>query len=140
MSLSLPSQTTARSRFISDDQSFYLRYDGDWWTIDVVDDRGRRYNDTAKFSNFDLAERFLVWRWGSTMRDVLGARIFGPELYKSGRSTDVVVLPTENEWIFELQSAVGRARLPEPQATIFSHLMLKTVDEIEQMIKNGVAG
>lgn len=125
--------------FMSDDHSFYLREDGNWWTIDVVDDRGRRYNDTARFSTFDLAEKFLIWRWGSTMRDVLGARIFGPELYKSGRSTDVAVLPTENEWIFELQSEVGRARLPEPQATIFSHLMSKPVEEIEQTLTEGVA-
>ena len=125
--------------FTSDDQSFYLRNDDGWWTIDVVNDRGRRYNDTAKFSTFDLAEKFLIWRWGSTMRDVLGAKIFGPALYKSGRSADVVVLPTENEWLFELQSEVGTARLSEPDATIFSHVMSKSVDEIEQMVKEGVA-
>ncbi|KUI34681.1 hypothetical protein AU195_09155 [Mycobacterium sp. IS-1496] len=125
--------------FVSDDESFYLRSDGTWWAIDVVNDRGRRYNDIARFSTFDLAEKFLIWRWGSTMRDVLGAKISGPELYKLGRSADVVVLPTENEWLFELQSEAGTARLSEPQATIFSHLMLKPVDEIEQMVKHGVS-
>ncbi|MGE2736072.1 hypothetical protein [Mycolicibacterium vaccae] len=124
--------------FTSDDQSFYLRDDGDWWAIDVVNDRGQRYNDTAKFSTFDLAQKYLIWRWGSTMRDVLGASIFGPELYKLGRSADVVVVPTENEWLFELQSEAGRARLSEPDATIFSHLMSKSVHEIEQMIEAGV--
>lgn len=25
--------------FTSDDHSFYLRHDDEWWTIDVVDDR-----------------------------------------------------------------------------------------------------
>ncbi|WP_193044295.1 hypothetical protein [Mycolicibacterium baixiangningiae] len=125
--------------FTSDDHSFYLRHDGDWWTIDVIDDRGRRYDGTAAFSTFDLAEKFLIWRWGSTMRNVLGAPIFGPELYKLGRSTDVAVLTTENEWIFEIQSEVGSARLPEPQATIFSHLMLKPVDELEQIFQGGAS-
>lgn len=73
------------------------------------------------------------------MRDVLGAKIFGPELYALGRSADVVVLPTENEWLFELRSDAGRARLSEPDATIFSHLISKSVDEIEQMVKEGIA-
>jgi hypothetical protein len=124
--------------FLSDDQSFYLRKDDGWWTLDVINDRGARYNDVARFSTFDLAEKFLIWRWGSTMRDVLGARIFGPELYALGRSSDVVVVPTENEWLFELQSDAGSVRLSEPAATIFSHLMSKSADEIEQMIE-GVA-
>ena len=44
--------------FTSDDQSFYLRNDNGWWAIDVVNDRGRRYNDIAKFSSFNLAEKF----------------------------------------------------------------------------------
>jgi hypothetical protein len=125
--------------FTSDDQSFYLRKDDGWWAVDVVNDRGRRYNDIAKFSTFELAEVFLIWRWGSTMRDVLGLAILGPELYALGRSADVVVLPTETEWLFELQSQAGRARLAEPDATIFSHLMSKSADELEQMVREGIA-
>jgi hypothetical protein len=125
--------------FTSADQSFYLRTDDGWWTIDVVNDRGRRYNDTAKFSTYELAEKFLIWRWGSMMRDVLGAEISGPELYKLGRSTDVAALSTENEWLFELHSDVGIARLAEPYATIFSHLMSKSVNEIERMVEEGGA-
>lgn len=73
------------------------------------------------------------------MRDVLGAKIFGPELYALGRSVNVVVLPTENEWLFELQSEAGSARLSEPDATIFSHLMSKSADEIERMAGEGIA-
>ena len=72
------------------------------------------------------------------MRDVLGTRTFGPELYKLGRSAHVIVVPTESQWLFELQSEAGKARLSEPDATIFSHLMSKPLDEIEQMIKVGV--
>ncbi len=125
--------------FTSDDQSFYLRNEHGWWAIDVVNERGRRYNDIAKFSSFNLAEKFLIWRWGSTMRDVLGAKLFGPQLYALGHSSDVVVRPTENEWLFELQSELGSARLSEPDATIFSHLMLKSAEEIEQMLEEGIA-
>lgn len=73
------------------------------------------------------------------MRDVLSAKVFGPELYALGRNADVVVLSTENEWLFELQSDAGRARLSEPDATIFSHLMSKSADELEQMVEEGVA-
>lgn len=125
--------------FTSDDQSFYLRNDNGWWVIDVVNDRGRRYNDIAKFSSFNLAEKFLIWRWGSTMRDVLGAKILGPQLYALGHSGDVVVRPSDREWFFELQSEVGNAQLPEPDATIFSHVMLKSAEEIEQMLEEGIA-
>jgi hypothetical protein len=134
-----PARDDTAIDFTSDDQSFYLRKDDGWWTIDVVNDRGSRYNDIAKFSTFDLAEKFLIWRWGSTMRDVLGARIFGPELYALGRNADVVVVSTENEWQFELQSDVGRARLSEPDATIFSHLISRSTDELQQMLEDGVA-
>ncbi|OBF98675.1 hypothetical protein A5790_02790 [Mycobacterium sp. 852002-51152_SCH6134967] len=133
-----PSLDHTEIGFTSDDQSFYLRQEDGWWTVDVVNDRGRRYNDIAKLSTFDLAEIFLVWRWGSTMRDVLGRKMFDPELYSLGRSEDVVVLPTANEWIFELQSGAGRAHLAEPDATIFSHLMSKSVDEVEQMVEEGI--
>ncbi|MEZ0339872.1 hypothetical protein ACAG25_07805 [Mycobacterium sp. pV006] len=133
-----PTEDGSAIGFTSEDQSFYLRNDGDWWTIDVVNDRGQRYEDTAKLSTFDLAKKFLIWRWGSTMRDVLGASVFGPEMYKLGRSADDVVVPTENEWLFELQSEAGRARLSEPHATIFSHVMSKSLDEIEKMIEVGI--
>jgi len=37
--------------FTSADESFHLRQDGDWWAIGEVDDRGKQYNNTAKFSN-----------------------------------------------------------------------------------------
>jgi Tuberculosis necrotizing toxin len=36
--------------FVAAGQSFHLRKDGNWWTIDEVDDRGKRYNETAKLS------------------------------------------------------------------------------------------
>lgn len=133
-----PTEDNTEIGFVSTDQRFYLREEDGWWTVDVVNDRGARYNDIARFSTFGLAEKFLIWRWGSTLRDVLGVKMFDPELYALGRNADVVVLPADKEWHFELQSGEGQARLAEPDATIFSHLMTKSVDEIEQMVTQGI--
>lgn len=124
--------------FISDDESFHLRQDGDWWVIDQVDDRAKRYNGTAKFSTFDLAERYLIWRWASFTRIALGLESLGPQFYKEGYSSDVRLAPTESEWRVELKSPAGSAILSEPDSTIFSHLMSKPVDEIEQMVRDGI--
>ncbi|WP_082964027.1 hypothetical protein [Mycobacterium sp. 852002-51961_SCH5331710] len=133
-----PTEDNTEIGFVSTDQRFYLREEDGWWTVDVVNDRGARYNDIARFSTFGLAEKFLIWRWGSTLRDVLGVKMFDPELYALGRNADVVVLPADKEWYFELQSGEGQARLAEPDATIFSHLMTKSVDEIEQLVREGL--
>ncbi len=124
--------------FSSDDESFHLRQDGDWWTIDEVDDRGKRYNSTAKLSTFDLAEKYLVWRWASNAQVILSANPLGPQFYKEGYSSDVRLAPTESEWRVELKSPAGSAILSEPDSTIFSHLMSKSVDEIEQMVREGI--
>ncbi|MGV0646324.1 hypothetical protein ABQE44_23300 [Mycolicibacterium sp. XJ2546] len=134
-----PARGDAEIGFFSDDQSFFLREQNGWWKIDVVDDRGRRYSDTATFSTFDLAEKYLVWRWGSLLRSALRAKLYGTELYASGPNNDVSVGPSDKEWFVELQSDAGRARLAEPAATIFSHLMAKSVEELEQAAVEGIA-
>lgn len=46
--------------------------------------------------------------------------------------------PTENQWRMELKSPAGCAILSQPYSTIFSHLMSKSVDEIEQIARAGV--
>ncbi|ORW09029.1 hypothetical protein AWC14_22210 [Mycobacterium kyorinense] len=124
--------------FISDDQSFHLRQDDNWWIVDEVDDRNKRYNATATLSTFQLAEKYLIWRWASFTRNALRLEAFGPQLYKQGYSSDVSLAPAESEWRVELQSSAGNAILPQSDATIFSHLILKSVDEIEEMVMNGV--
>lgn len=123
--------------FASHDYSVHLRNDGAWWIIDTVDDRGQRHNDTAKLSTFDLTEKYLIWTWASSARGVVGAERLGPQLYSLGFSREVEVLPIK-EGIAEIRSGAGNAILMEPNATIFSHLMLKSVDEIEQMVQQGL--
>ncbi len=56
--------------------------------------------------------------------------------FSRGFSPAVTVIPVA-EGIAELQSPSGKAILLQPDATIFSHLMLKSVDEIEQLIRTG---
>jgi hypothetical protein len=123
--------------FSSSDYSVHLRCDGAWWVIDTVDDRGQRHNDTAKLSTFDLTEKYLIWNWASSARGVVGAERLGPRLYSLGFSPDVEVTPIV-EGIAEIRSSNGIAILMEPNATIFSHLMSKSVDEIEQMVRKGI--
>jgi hypothetical protein len=124
--------------FKSDDQAFHLREDGAWWTVDEVDDRGRRYDATAKFSTFELAEAYLIWNWASVTRSAIGAKQLGRELHAQGMALSVETLPTEREYFVELRGPTGSAILPTSGATIFSHLMSKSVDQIEQMVKEGV--
>ena len=119
--------------FGSDDYSVHLRDDGRHWSIDTVDDRGRRQNDTARFSSYALAEKYLVWIWGSTARSVLRAPILGRQLYALGFDSAVEAIPI-SEGIYELRSPAGTAVLMEPYATIFSHLMHRPEKEIEQML------
>jgi hypothetical protein len=124
-------------RFTSDDYSVHLRHNEDWWVIDTIDDRGQLHTDTAKLTNYDLVEKYLIWQWSSTARNVLRLPRLGPKLYSLGHDSNVQFLPIK-EGIYELRAPVGRAILMEPVATIFSHLMLKSVDDIEELVKRDV--
>ena len=125
--------------FTSDDQSFYLRQDGVWWTIDEVDDRGQRYTSVAKFLTFDLAEKYLIWNWASVTRSAIGAKQLGVRLHALGMAPNIEIASTERDYFVELRAPTGSAILPMSSATIFSHLMSKSVDELEQMVREGVA-
>jgi hypothetical protein len=125
--------------FKSDDQSFHLRQDGDSWIVDKVDDRGQWHKSVGKFSTFDLAEKYLIWRWSSVTRSAIGAKQLGIRLHSLGMAPDVEIIPTEREGAVELRTSGGSAVVPRSIATIFSHLMSKSVDEIEQMVREGVA-
>lgn len=120
--------------FESSDYSVHLRNDGTWWIIDTINDRGQRHNDTAKLSTFELAEKYLIWNWASSARGVVGLQRLGPRLYAAGVNPDVEVIPVA-EGVAEVRSSNGNAILMEPYATIFSNLMAKSVDEIEQMVR-----
>jgi hypothetical protein len=124
--------------FRSDDESFHLREDGDWWVVDKVDDRNQRHNDVARFSTFELAEKYLVWRWSSIARSAIGAKPLGVRLHSLGMAPGVEAIATDREGAVELRSPDGSAIVPRSIATIFSHLMSKSLDAIEQLVHEGL--
>lgn len=123
--------------FKSDDYSVHLRHGDRWWIVDTVDDRGQRHSDEAKFSKFELAEKYLIWTWGNSARGIIGAKRLGPRLYALGYNPDVEVIPIA-EGVAELRSSSGEAVLLEPYATIYSHLMSKSLSDIEDMLREGL--
>jgi hypothetical protein len=118
--------------FKSRDYSFHLRCDGDWWVVDTVDDRGQRSDADAKFSTFPLTEKYLIWNWITAARASLASGSLGAELYKLGYAVGIGVADLDGARV-ELRLDGDRAILISGTAAIFSHIMLMSVDEIEQI-------
>lgn len=115
--------------FHTDDYSVHLRNDGHWWVVDTVNDRGQRRNGTAKLSSFELAEKFLTWDWLTTVCSSLASGQLGADLYRQGYAPDVGVCGLDNGMV-ELCLEDDCATLVVGDATIFSHIMKKSVVEI----------
>jgi len=122
--------------FSTDDYSVHLRHDRDWWVVDTVNDRGQRRNDAAKLSNFDLTERYLIWDWATTARSDLASGPLGTDLARRGYAPGVKVSKVEGGYEICLNDEC--AILSVVNATIFSHLMSKSVDDIERMVTKGL--
>jgi hypothetical protein len=120
--------------FASDDEAFHLRQDGDWWALDTINDRGRRFNDAAKFSSFELAEKYLIWNWATAVRSELASGSLGAELYANGYANGIAVSQI-SEGLVQVCSGDDCAVLSVVNATIFSHLMLIGVEDIERMVR-----
>lgn len=120
--------------FSSNDYSVHLRNDGAWWVVDTVDDRGRRINADAKFSTFDLAEKYLIWRWVTLARSDLSAGPLGGDLYIQGYAPGITVSNIDDAHI-QVCLSDDCAVLITGTSTIFSHLMLKSVDEILELAR-----
>ncbi|BCO38090.1 hypothetical protein [Mycobacterium heckeshornense] len=123
--------------FSSDDYSVHLRTDGSWWVVDTVNDRGQRRNGAAKLSSFDLTEKYLIWDWATTARSSLASGRLGTELARRGYATGVEVTPANGGYKICLRNDC--AILSVVNATIFSHLMSKSINEIEQMVREDLA-
>jgi hypothetical protein len=121
--------------FHSRDYSVHLRYEGDWWAVDTVDDRGQRSDADAKLSTFPLTEKYLIWDWITAARPSLASGSLGAQLYKQGYAAGIQVADLDGAHI-ELRLDGDRAILISGTATIFSHIMLMSVDEIEQAATN----
>lgn len=121
--------------FETDDYSVHLRDDGNWWTVDTVNDRGQRRSGEAKLSNFALAEKYLIWDWATTVRSDLASGPLGADLAAQGFAPDVEVSEADSR--YKVCSDNGCAILSMVNATIFSHLIDKSVNEIELMVTAG---
>lgn len=130
----------SQCEFASDDQQFRLRDDGGRWVVDRVDDRGQRHDGVAKFSTFELAEKYLIWRWSSTARSAIGAASLGAKLHSRGTALGVTVEPTALAGALNLRSAAGSATVPRSIAQVFSHLMEMDISEVERMVAEGLTG
>lgn len=117
----------------SDDSLVHLRKDNSWWVVDTVSDRGQRQGGAAKFSNFDLTEKYLIWDWATTARASLASGSLGADLAQRGYAPGVKVSRASRGC--EICSNDGCAILSFVNATIFSHLMSTSVDEIERLIR-----
>lgn len=118
--------------FRTDDYSVHLHHDENWWIVDTVNDRGQRNNGYAKLSNFDLAEKYLIWDWATTVRSDLASGPLGADLAQQGFAANVKVSEVDANYKICLGNEC--AILSMVNATIFSHLMNRSVDEIEQMV------
>ncbi|MGV0043412.1 hypothetical protein ACRU43_02275 [Mycobacterium colombiense] len=122
--------------FKTDDYSVHLREDENWWIVDTVNDRGQRRSGDAKLSNFDLVERYLIWDWATTVRSDLASGPLGADLAKKGFAPGVEVSKVDTK--YKICSNADCAILSAVNATIFSHLLDKSVVEIEQMVTRGL--
>ncbi|UMB69146.1 hypothetical protein [Mycobacterium paraterrae] len=125
--------------FLSDDDSVHLRHEADWWKIDVVNDRGQRYEDVASLSNYGLVEKFLIWRWASLARTTIGAKQLGAELHAKGLCSAVEFVRTQREYVVELRHGNDRAVVSEASAVVFSHVMTMSVEEIENLVSQDIS-
>ncbi len=125
--------------FLSDDNSVHLRHTDGWWKVDTVNDRNQRHDDIASLSNYELAEKFLIWRWASFARSAMGARQLGAELHSRGPLSAVEFVRTPRDYVVELRLHDDRAVVSEASATVFSHVMSMSVEEIESLVTQDIS-
>jgi hypothetical protein len=115
--------------FKATDYSVHLRNSNDRWAIDVIDDRGQKRSEVATFSSFALVEKYLLWDWATLARSGLASGPLGADLYRLGYAPGVEVSELDKG---NIQVCLNGdcATLVVGDATIFSHIMKKSMDEI----------
>jgi hypothetical protein len=98
--------------------------------VDTVNDRGQRTDGDAKLSKYPLTEKYLIWDWITAARPRLASGPLGAQLYKQGYADGVQVANLDGVHI-ELCRSDDRAILISGTATIFSHIMLMSIDDLE---------
>lgn len=122
--------------FTADDYSVHIRAGESCWAIDMVDDRGHRRNDVATFSSVDLVEKYLAWDWATLARSGLASGPLGTDLYRLGYAAGIEVAELDKGNI-ELCLDGECATLVVGDATIFSHIMLMSFDQLLEIARQG---
>ncbi|MHA3020027.1 hypothetical protein ACXPWS_07105 [Mycobacterium sp. BMJ-28] len=123
--------------FHSNDYTVHLHQEDSWWVMDTVNDRNQRRNAVATVSSFSLAEKYLLWDWSTTAFSSLASGPLGADLAKQGFSPQVNVTKVDGGYKISLNSEW--AILSVVNATIFSHLISYSFEEIERMINKSYA-
>ena len=111
----------------------HLRNEGSWWVVDTVNDRNQRRTAAAKFSTFPLAEKYLLWDWTTTAFSPLASGALGADLARQGFSPQVSATKVSDG--YEICWGAECAVLSVVNATIFSHLISLSFEEIEHEIR-----
>jgi len=122
--------------FSTDDYKVHLHNNGSYWVVDTVNDRGQRRDGAAKLSSFVLTEKYLIWKWATGARSSLASGALGADLAKLGYAPGVEV--SQADKAYRICADNECAILSVVDATIFSHLMTKSVEEIEQLTLSGL--
>ena len=84
-----------------------------------------------------MAENYLIWRWVTLARSSLASGPLGADLYRQGYAPGIEVSEVDGAHI-KLCLHGDCAILIVGTATIFSHIMLKSVEQIEQTARKGI--
>ncbi|ORA07662.1 hypothetical protein BST14_26830 [Mycobacterium arosiense ATCC BAA-1401 = DSM 45069] len=79
-----------------------------------------------------MAEKYLIWNWATTVRSDLASGPLGADLAQQGFAPDVDVSEVDTKYMICSNGAC--AILSLVNATIFSHLMDRSVGEIEDLV------
>lgn len=121
--------------FKATDYSVHLRDGKDRWAIDTIDDRGQKHSAVATFSTFGLVEKYLVWDWATLARSGLASGPLGADLYRLGYAPGIEVSEL-GEGKIQVCLNGDCAILVAGDATIFSHIMTKSIDELLDIAKS----
>lgn len=121
--------------FKAADYCVQLRDDKDRWAIDTIDDRGQKRSEVATFSTFGLVEKYLVWDWATLARSGLASGPLGADLYRLGYAPGIEVSESSGG---KIQVCLNGdcAMLVAGDATIFSHIMTKSIDQLLDIAKS----
>ncbi|MFC7673257.1 hypothetical protein ACFQWH_09260 [Mycolicibacterium sp. GCM10028919] len=124
--------------FRSDEGAYFLRRDGDWWSVDETDDRGKTYPATVSCSTVPLAQKYLIWTWATTARTVIGAPQLGRRFQQQGFNTEVHSSESSRANFVQLITPNGTAEVPGSKSIILSHVMPMPLAQLIETLGEGL--